>query len=30
MFPQGDEPSGLKLNYQDLHVDPGATFRPVV
>ncbi len=30
MFPQSDEPTGLKLNYEDLHVDPMATFRPLV
>jgi twitching motility protein PilT len=30
MYPQTDEPSGLKLNYEDLYVDPKATFRPLV
>lgn len=30
MFPTVDEPTGLKLNFEDLHVDPSATFRPLV
>jgi len=30
LYPQNDEPSGLKLNLDDLHVDPKATFRPLV
>lgn len=30
MFPNSDEPSGLKLNLEDLHVDPSSTFRPLV
>ncbi len=30
MYPQSDEPSGLKLNLDDLHVDPKVTFRPLV
>ncbi len=30
MYPQADEPSGLKLNLDALHVDPRATFRPLV
>jgi hypothetical protein len=30
MYPQNDEPSGLKLNFEDLHVDPKVTFRPLV
>ena len=30
MYPQSDEPSGLKLNLDDLHVDPRVTFRPLV
>ncbi len=30
MYPQNDEPSGLKLNLDDLHVDPRSTFRPLV
>ncbi len=30
MFPQGEEASGLKLNLDDLHIDPKATFRPLV
>lgn len=30
MFPQTEAPSGLKLNLDDLHVDPSATFRPLV
>jgi hypothetical protein len=30
MFPASEEPSGLKLNFEDLHVDPMATFRPLV
>ncbi len=29
-LPQSDEPSGLKLNLEDLHVDPNVTFRPLV
>ncbi len=30
LYPQSDEPSGLKLNLEDLHVDPNVTFRPLV
>lgn len=30
MYPATDEPSGLKLNFEDLYVDPKATFRPLV
>lgn len=30
MYPQVDEPTGLKLNFEDLYVDPKATFRPLV
>jgi twitching motility protein PilT len=30
MFPADDEPTGLRLNFEDLHVDPSATFRPLV
>ena len=30
LYPSGDEPSGLKLNFDDLYVDPNATFRPLV
>jgi twitching motility protein PilT len=30
MFPQTEEPTGLKLNFEDLHVDPSSTFRPLV
>ena len=30
MFPESNEPSGLKLNLEDLHVDPSSTFRPLV
>ena len=30
MFPASDEPTGLKLNLDDLHVDPSVTFRPLV
>jgi len=30
MYPPSDEPSGLKLNFEDLYVDPHATYRPLV
>lgn len=30
MFPQNDEPTGLKLNLDDLHYDPKVTFRPLM
>ena len=30
LFPQSDEPTGLKLNLDDLHVDPRSTYRPLV
>jgi twitching motility protein PilT len=29
MFPADDEPTGLRLNMEDLHVDPNVTFRPM-
>lgn len=29
MFPVDDEPTGLRLNLEDLHVDPSATYRPL-
>lgn len=29
MYPVDDEPTGLRLNLEDLHVDPNATFRPI-
>jgi twitching motility protein PilT len=30
MFPAGDEPTGLKIDLEALHIDPKATFRPLV
>jgi twitching motility protein PilT len=30
MYPGSEEPSGLKLNLDDLYVDPKSTYRPLV
>jgi twitching motility protein PilT len=30
MFPTDDEPTGLRLNFEDLHVNPDSTYRPLV